>query len=122
MIPPQPHGTQDPRLVELTKLAATPGAQAQPGSWDTYLQGEENAASLPVDYTLVGFLLAPPAIGRCVEVLRLERNNVISLGMFATTEVQHLTPDGFATRNSVYRLRALPRPQVKPDPPQPSDR
>ncbi len=121
MSPQRLRGTQDARLVELTKIAATPGALAQPGSWDTYLQGEENAASLPIDYTLVGLLIQPPTIGRCVEVLRLERNGVVSLGVFATTEVRYLTADGFATLNSVYRLRVLPGTQVKLDPSPPPD-
>ncbi len=95
-------------FVELTKLRATPGAEAQPGNWDDYPIGSRHSGtSLPVDYVLVGILVQPPEVGRRVVVFRTSRNDVQALGVFESTEVVELVPDGFMTRNSVYRMRRL---------------
>lgn len=98
-------------LVRLTKIGCPAKPQLPPGRWDTYEPGEINQdVSLPVDYVLVGYLLTPVLTGECVRVLRVERNGVSVLGAYQSTPVIALTPDGFATTNSTYRLEYLPPP------------
>lgn len=93
-------------LVQLTKLRACPNAACPSGNWDEYhLGAADNSTSLPVDYVLVGYLLAPPHVGQQVKVLRVSRNGLPVLGIFTSTAVQQLTRDGFVTENSVYRLQ-----------------
>ena len=95
-------------LAQLTKLRARPCAASPSGNWEDYRLGAaDNATSLPVDYVLVGYLLAPPRVGQQVSLLRVRRNGVPVLGIFASTVVQQLTADGFVTDNSVYRLEFL---------------
>ncbi len=94
-------------LVQITKLSATPNCLVQPGCWDTYRVGDSNDTSVPIDYTVTGFLLAPIAVGLGVQLLRVERNGVSAVGMFLTSEVHEVTPDGFITANSVYEVRLL---------------
>ena len=101
--------------VELTKLRATPGAEVQPGNWNTYECGaENNGASLPVDYVLTGFLLEPVQLGKTVRILRTTRNGVSLIGRFESTVVVQISDEGFWTRNSIYRLRRLNGESVLP--------
>ncbi len=95
-------------LIELVKVDASPGAEAQPGSWNTYAIGNTNpGVSLPIDYTLIGILLDPLEVGRPVRVLRLSRNGIETLGLYQSSPVVEITSSGFRTRNSVYHLRFM---------------
>lgn len=66
---------------------------------------------LPLGYWLEGWLLAPPQVGRCVQVLRVNRNGVHRLGVFVSTPVVSLLEGwSFATANSLYHcVAAEPR-------------
>lgn len=95
-------------LVQLTKLRVSPNAACPSGNWAEYRLGAaDNSTSLPVDYVLVGYLVARPQSGQPVKVLRISRNDVVTPGLFVSTVVQQLTNDGFVTENSVYRLEFL---------------
>lgn len=99
-------------LVKLTKLSASQKPICPPGNWETYKLGKLNSGhSLPVDYEIIGILQAPPVVGQCVRVLRLDRNGVNRLGKFTSTEVVELTKEGFRTLNSVYKVVVLPNGQ-----------
>jgi hypothetical protein len=96
------------KLVRLTKLRESESPVARAGKWDTFIPGEwDNTTSLPVDYTLTGFLLEAPEMGKRVRVLRLERNGESLLGIFESSIVTAVDASWFATLNSVYRLEVL---------------
>jgi hypothetical protein len=92
-------------LIRLTKLRAAPDARVPAGSWNTYAPGSWlNTESLPVDYVLIGLLLAPIEPGQPVRIFRLVRNGLHQLGLFRSTPVAEVLPEGFRTANSVYRI------------------
>jgi hypothetical protein len=100
-------------LVRLTKLRASDSPQCAAGIWGEYqLGGINQHVSLPVDYTLTGYLLGPVVVGQNAVILRVTRNDVPVLGQFVSTKVVALTDTGFITTNSVYRLEFLPPPDV----------
>lgn len=94
------------RYVGLVKIRAVDAPEMPPGDPTTYPYGQrcETGHSLPVGYELEGWLLAPPVVGRCVEILRCSRNGVARLGVFRSTPVTLVRGDTFHTGNSVYRL------------------
>jgi hypothetical protein len=93
-------------FVELTKVRANPKACSQPGRWNEYRLGDSsNSTSLPVDYVLLGVLVAPPRVGDRVKIMRLSRNGVGVPGIFESTVVVDVADGGFTTLNSVYRLQ-----------------
>jgi hypothetical protein len=95
-------------VIEVTKLRTAPGAYAPSGSWADYPIGSaEPNTSLPVDYSLVGVLIEQIKLGQPASVLRFSRNGVDQLGIFESSPVTALTPDGFATLNSIYRVRLV---------------
>lgn len=95
-------------LVRLTKLRASPTAACPAGNRDEYRLGAtDNLTSLPVDYVLVGYLLARPCVGHEVRIFRVDRNGLPLPGSFVSTAVHHLPSAGFVTANSVYRLEFL---------------
>ncbi|HYG35736.1 MAG TPA: hypothetical protein VEC99_13180 [Clostridia bacterium] len=96
------------KRVRLTKLRESAHPQVRAGRWDTYRPGAwDNTESLPVDYEMVGVLVAPPLVGKRVELLRLERNGEPALGVFVSSPVTEVNHTWFATRNSVYRIEVL---------------
>lgn len=101
-------------LVRVVKLREAERPLAPAGSWATYVPGGANRESLPIDYEIVGCLLAPIANGGCLHVLRLERNGVGRLGEFRSTRIQSVDTardtEGallVVTQNSVYRVIGL---------------
>jgi hypothetical protein len=94
--------------VKITKLAETPGglpaaavAEHEPGSLG--VEGK----SLPIDYTIEGFLTEPVIVGCRVQVDRRKRNGVPIDGLFLTSPVVEVNEVGFRTMNSVYMLEFL---------------
>ncbi len=75
-----------------------------------------DAESLPSEYSVIGWLLRPPAVGQQVHVLRVARNGVVVPGCFVSTEVTAVPGEGeFHTLNSVYRweeIGFLPEPHA----------
>ncbi|RXK55887.1 hypothetical protein ESB00_08405 [Oleiharenicola lentus] len=75
---------------------------------DYYYGRPGNAGSMPVEYTLMGWLVLPPAIGEQVRLLRVCRNGVMTPGVFTSTEVIKIPGEGeFHTRNSIYRYEEI---------------
>jgi len=97
-----------PPLVYLEKIAAREGAIFPPGEAAAYPYGlANNAASLPVHYAMVGWMIGTPRIGQCLLLLRISRNNVHCMGVFRSSPVMAVQQDFFWTQNSVYRWRDI---------------
>lgn len=99
--------------VHLWKVGAVENPDSKTVPPDTPPMGTHDSTdqSLPVGYYLEGWLLGPLVVGRRVQVLRLARNGVPRLGLFTSSEVVELEPDGFRTRNSLYRMTVVPTPR-----------
>jgi hypothetical protein len=96
-------------FVRITKLRAAPNPTAQPGDWDTFVQGVRSIThSLPVDYEMQGFLVEPPEVGGIVRLLRIQRNDVAALGVFQSTPITAVGEGIFTTKNSVYQIQRIP--------------
>lgn len=96
----------DLRYVVLVKINVVDAPEAPPGEPTTYPYGQrcEKGHSLPVGYELEGWLVAPPLVGQCVEILRCARNGVARPGVYCSTPVTLVRGDTFHTSNSIYRL------------------
>ena len=107
---PDPERSMD--FVRLTKLAAVENPNCKPGDWSTYQLGSPNQSgqSLPLEYCVEGWLIRRPSVGGRVEILRYSRNNVKVPGYFVSSEVMAVSPDGFHTRNSIYKMTGIPTP------------
>ncbi len=92
------------RWVRLTKIAQSVDPIVAACPPDAFLPGEENLLSLPVDYWIEGFLLAPPQIGKRLAVERHVRNGVEALGLLQTTPLVRIESDRLETWNSVYQI------------------
>lgn len=101
---PYPPGTQ----VLIIKLSASSNPVAEPGSWEGWIPGSlDNAGSLPVDYELRGFLLAPVRVGEQIHLFRTERNGVEADGYFSSTPIVKIQDASLVeTYNSIYRVTA----------------
>lgn len=92
--------------VRLTKYALATKAEHPSARFTEYRPGEFNAGvSVPVDFWVEGYLLAPLKVGEQVVMRRDTRNGVKVDGIFTSSEVMRVTPDGFQTLNSIYRIR-----------------
>jgi len=101
---PYPPGTH----VLIIKLSASQNPIAEPGSWKGWIPGSlDNAGSLPVDYELSGFLLAPVRVGEQIHLYRTERNGVEADGYFYSTPIVKIQNASLVeTFNSIYRIMA----------------
>ena len=101
---PYPPGTH----VLIIKLSASSNPVAEPGSWEGWISGSlDNAGSLPVDYELRGFLLAPVRVGEQIHLFRTERNGVEADGFFYSTPIVRIQDASLVeTFNSIYRVTA----------------
>lgn len=88
--------------ARIEKLAPTDSPTCPPGDSATYAYGQPcDADSLPVGYTLEGWLVSPPAVDGQVVVLRCMRNGVACLGIFGSSTVTKVRDGYFWTRNSI---------------------
>lgn len=107
------------KYVLIQKIAASELAECPPAAWENFRPGAPTpvGVSLPVDYTLEGWLLEDPRVGSCVRVLRRTRNGVPAAGIYTSSEVTAVNPDGYVTLNSIYQMREtateLPPPQLQ---------
>lgn len=111
------HGRAARPYGRLLQVGAVENPDYKPGDPATYPIGKCDITdqSLPTGYYLEGWLISPLVVGRRVEVLRLSRNGVPSLGLFTSSTVVELDPDGFRTRNSLYRMTVVKIPAVPAD-------
>ena len=99
---PYPAGS----LVVLTKICVAKNPITETSSWEDWVAGGENDASLPVLYELRGVLLDQIEINEPIRVFRTHRNGVRADGFFASTIVCSIEGGAFAvTFNSVYLIR-----------------
>ena len=95
-------------FVKITKRCRAENACFEPGCWDSYKIGQSNDnASLPVDYVMVGILATPLIVGGICQLLRIERNGIMALGVFKSTIIREIFDDGFVTQNSVYMVEPM---------------
>ena len=92
------------RYVSVMKVDAGDVPAAEAGDLRTYYFGHVNPGrSLPITYSLEGWLVAPPKVGAVVQVLRTWRNGVALPGIFISTPVTAVPNEGeFHTVNSKY--------------------
>ena len=109
--------TWSPKLVALYKAAEAVAPLAPAAAANEYLYGRtDNSGSLPVRYSLIGWLLRPPVVGKRVRILRCSRNGVVTPGLFTSTEVVKFPREGeFHTRNSVYLYEEIENVALPPD-------
>lgn len=104
--------TWPPRFVRIRKISeapnpifpAIPPADHLHGSLSTH-------GTLPVLYSIHGWLMRLPLAGEPVRVLRYARNDVIKPGLYCSSEVVRVPRDGeFETLNSVYHWEQIAAP------------
>lgn len=98
-------------VVIITKHAAAPSPVTEAGLWNEWNAGKFNRLSLPIGYLMIGYLLERVEIGGRIKLCRLYRNGVLSLGVFSSTPIVAIHPDGLVeTFNSVYRIEPYHEP------------
>lgn len=101
-------------FVRLRKfgMPADPRIVSPPPS--QYAYGCVNStATLPIGYWLEGWLIAPPALGKPVRIVRANRNGTRCLGLFESTPVVSLLLGwSFSTENSLYECAPVSEPSV----------
>lgn len=104
--------TWPPKFVRLHKMAESPNPVVPATAAADYPYGLcTYAGSLPVGYTVVGWLVQPPRVGEPVRILRFARDGMIILGLFASSEVLAIPREGeFTTLNSVYYWQEIAAP------------
>lgn len=93
--------------IRVQKLSEAPNCIVNACPPEAYVYGGPNNLSVPVDYTIEGFLLFPIKIGEPVVVNRTSRNGVQVNGIFKSTEVVALEGNTFQTKNSIYKFEYI---------------
>jgi hypothetical protein len=90
--------------IKIKKIAANPGGALarEAASHVAGIGDHGDGMSLPVEYEIEGELSAPITVGESVLVFRDRRNGKKDGGIFQTSKVLEVSPEGFRTRNSVY--------------------
>jgi hypothetical protein len=68
---------------------------------------QNDGLSIPIEYSVEGFLVNELIVGNEVVVIRNKRNNVECSGFFNTTRLTEIGDDFFKTKNSVYKYRFI---------------
>lgn len=99
------------QYIRLSKIAAMPGGlpAAEPGEYKPG-SGGVKGKSMPIEYTVEGFIEAPIHVGARLVVDRRVRNGVRVDGFFSTSTVTAVGPNHIETENSVYRMDILDCP------------
>jgi hypothetical protein len=97
------------RYVRIKKLRAAERPMAPSSDSWTCQSGQflDRFESIPVDYTVEGWLISPPAVGGRVVLFRLVRNGLRRPGVFWSTSVTMVGRGCFHTLNSVYRIEEV---------------
>lgn len=95
--------------VRIKKLRSVKQPVAPPGDSPTHPAGQfqNKMGSLPVGYTVEGWLVSPPAVGGRVVLLRLVRNGLRRPGVFWSSCVTMVRRTCFHTLNLVYRIEEV---------------
>ncbi len=75
----------------------------------------QRPSALNDGYQVKGYYERKPIIGERFIIYRYEWNGVEITGILTTSPVVKVTPNGFETQNSRYRLRGLPARRGKDD-------
>jgi hypothetical protein len=106
------------KYCQITKLKSVENPLFPTPDNSAYAPGKDNGdVSVPVDYTVEGYLLNEIQEGECARMDRRKRNGVEVDGTFQTSQIQHVSTDlaqkgegMFRTQNSVYEVKILPDP------------
>lgn len=99
--------------VKISKIGIAANALYPTPAVEEYIPGEDNGAvSLPVSYTVEGYLVSPIKKTQHITVQREKRNGISVAGFFSTSEVEKLTKINdtnyvVETLNSVYTVEYL---------------
>lgn len=94
--------------VRISKVGVSETPTIPTPKKEDYIPGQDNGdVSLPMEYTIEGYLLHDIQVGESVSVDRRIRNRVEARGEFVTSPVTKITEAGFETENSVYILDKL---------------
>ncbi len=90
--------------IKIKKIAANPGGALAREAADHVagIGDHGDGLSLPVEYEIEGELASPIKVGESVLVYRDRRNGQKADGIFQTSKVLEVSPEGFRTLNSVY--------------------
>jgi len=100
------------KYVRLKKLSAVENPLTPTPEMSNYLPGQDNGnVSLPVEYTVEGYLDTEVVIGQSLQIDRVSRNGIMSKGVTITSPVvkHEPSPNGgtIYTANSVYQLEVI---------------
>ena len=106
------------KYVMMKKLSVSDAPVARTPDANEYKPGENNGdTSVPVEYTITGYLVGDIEVGKGIHVLRDTRNGVKADGFFDTSVVRKIQnrPSGLVvtTNNSVYEVEEWPMPNAK---------
>lgn len=73
------------KKIKLRKLAAMENPFAPTADFKTYKLGQANQKSLPIEYTLEGFLIKKIKVGEQIVIQRTKRNDVELPGIFMSS-------------------------------------
>lgn len=96
--------------IRITKLKAAQNALFKTPKKKDYIPGQDNGdVSLPVDYTVEGYLLEPIKVGKSIFIDRVKRNGEEVPGFMQTSRVKSIEGNRILTDNSVYEITRLIR-------------
>lgn len=94
--------------IRITKLKSVPNPIAPTPNKKDFVAGQDNGfVSLPVDYTVEGYLLEDIKVGKSILIDRRKRNDVEISGFMNTSHVKKITKTGVETENSVYLIENI---------------
>ena len=106
--------TWPPRFVRICKLAESPDPIVPAAAVAQHRYGAASChGSLPIRYSIEGWLLLAPVPGAPVRVLRVTRNGITVPGIYVSRDVVSIPrPNEFTTLNSIYHWQEIEsRPQ-----------
>ena len=99
--------------VKITKIGESKNPNFRAADWKQFEAGKDNpGVSLPVDYTIEGYILGEIKEGYPLTVARTKRNDVEINGTFISSKLKDISGDlikGYlvSTENSLYRIEIL---------------
>lgn len=97
--------------VRIEKLEGRPDQLFNPALMNEWVPGEHNGAKgLPIGWTVEGYLLTDVEVGKPIKLDRRRRNNIDMIGDFQTSDIDTISDNVVATRNSIYRIVEIGEP------------
>lgn len=97
--------------LRVEKLEALPSELFKTVPMSEWAAGADNPGKgLPIGYTVEGFLLEEPKVGRALKLDRRKRNNIDMIGDFQTSEIINIQGQYITTLNSIYRIAEVNDP------------